>query len=168
MSGFRNKDNSTRNIIGFTIVQNDYAKSDTIRTVKDFLIGEKTNRELDLKNFEIQSRDKKFIDNVLNRFFLCLESPEYMARVKFDEYQARELSERIKSCSLHIYGDTELYYLIQFLNNISHPSELSSNFLTNNGLLVLTSKGLDKLKETITFIKAKSASSEHGEEVLSL
>lgn len=164
---FRNGDNSSRNIINSTLIQNEYGGTDSWSSLGDFLSTEPSRRQLDLSKFEIINK-MGYDSIILNRFFLSLEDPRYLTKIKFDHFQANELSEKIKSIAKHVYGDTCFYYLIMYFNNITHPSELSVNYLMNNGLVVLNGTGLNKLNEVVQFISSKSASAEEGEGVLGL
>lgn len=164
---FRHKDNSSRAMLEQPLIANNYSSKDSWSTLSQYLNDSQKNRILDLSKFEIVDKEG-FITNIINRFFLSLDDPRFLVKIKFDYFQANEFSEKIKSIAKHIYGDTTFYYLIMYFNNIKHPSELSSNFLTNNGLVVLNSTGLDKLNEIIQFITSKSSSSDYGEGVLGL
>ena len=164
---FRHKDNSSRAMLEQPLIANNYAYKDSWSSLSQYLNDTLKNRVLDISKFEIVDKDG-FVSNIVNRFFLSLDNPQYLVKIKFDHFQANEFSEKVKSIAKHIYGDTTFYYLIMYFNNIKHPSELSTNFLMNNGLVVLNSTGLDKLNEIIQFITSKSSSSEFGEGVLGL
>lgn len=163
---YRYKDNSARAMLQSNIVSNQYATTTKWKNLSEFL-NDNTKSRLGLENFEITLNDDgSLMENILNRFYLSLDYESYLLKIKFDHYQANEFSEKVKSLAKHIYGDTKLYYIIMYFNNINHPSELSSNYLMNNGLIVLNETGLDKLNEIIQFITSKTASSDYGTEVL--
>lgn len=166
---FRNKDNSARAMLQSKLIPNEFAKKRTWRTLDEYLSDTEQSR-IDLSKFEIKMgrNEDSDLKNIINRFFLSLDDPKYLITIKFDYYQANEFSEKIKSLAYHIYGDTRFFYIIMFFNNINHPSELSLNFLMENGLVVLNETGLEKLNSIIQFITSKSASSDYGSEVLGL
>lgn len=167
---YRHKDNSARAMLQSNLIINNYKESDNkkIKTLSEYL-SSTSSKQLDLSKFEIKlDDDGELVSNIINRFYLSLDEPEYLINIKFDQFQANEFSEKIKSLAKHIYGDTNLYYIIMYFNNINHPSELSANLLKNKGLYVLNETGLSKLNEIIQFISTKSASSDYGSEVLAL
>lgn len=165
---YRHKDNSARAMLQSNIINNPYKKINTWRTLDEYLSDTESKR-VDLSKFEIKlNEDGSLAKNILNRFYLSLDDPKYLVKLKFDFTQANEFSEKLKSIAKHIYGDTSFFYIIMYFNNINHPSELSSNFLMKNGLVVLNETGLNKLNEIVQFISSKSASSDYGSEVLGI
>lgn len=91
--------------------------------------------------------------NILNEYMAFLtDKEEYFTLVTLDKYAAILFQYKSRSLAKYLYGDTSMYWIITFFNeDIQHDSDLTANYLRNNGLVVLNSKGLEALDKLVTF-----------------
>lgn len=106
--------------------------------------------------------------NILDRYIAFLEDkPELFTRVKFDRYIANMCEFKSRSIAKYLYGNTQLFYLIQYFNDISHDSELTASYLRETGLKMLNGKGFEMLNKILIFkerVEAVDGSSTFFEE----
>ena len=108
----------------------------------DLLTRFKTPQEGSYDKFEVTS-EYGDIQNIFNDYLGWLK--EDAIRVKFSYEQASRFSERPNFLAGHLYGNPFLDYIIMMLNEFNHTSDMNKDLLVNNGVLVLTPKGIEKM-----------------------
>lgn len=90
--------------------------------------------------------------NVLIKYLWAIyDNPDYITNYRLNIYLANECEFKSKSLAKVLYGDTEMYWIILMLNDISHESELSKDMLMNKGVMVLNGNGLTYLTKLLNF-----------------
>lgn len=124
----------------------------TPSTFTDLLQINRNSSSLTRYNFEV----KRFgvTENILDDYIVYLTNPEFLHNVVFSAEQANVLKLNINALSHVMYGDINLAWTIPFLNDlVKHPSDLTYELLTKDGLKAFNGKGVSALKELLTFKK---------------
>lgn len=77
--------------------------------------------------------------------------PEFFINYKMSKHQAAMMEYKPKLIAQSLYGDNSLFYTIMIFNDIYHEAELTRDRLENQGITVLSERGLEALKEIVTF-----------------
>lgn len=112
-----------------------------------------TNNIVDLSLFKFDSfMYDGSVNNILNDFFSWLvANPQYFNRLNCDKYKATYFEYKPKLISKHLYGTTELSYIITYFNDIQHDAELTKDMLMTKGVLYLNQEGLHALEKILSF-----------------
>lgn len=118
----------------------------------EFLDKMKEKQDYDMTQFEVEDPNEMLIaQNMLDKYFPYLDRPEYKFTMKFDKYLASHMEFKSRSISKYFYGDTRLFWVLFKLNDITHDSDLTKDYLMNSGLTVFNLEGLQAFKKLLTF-----------------
>ena len=121
------------------------------KTFRDLIFD--MNNVIDLSLFKFDSfMYDGTVANILNDFFSWLvANPQYFSRLNCDIYKATYFEYKPKLISKHLYGTTELSYIITYFNDIQHEAELTRDMLMTKGVLYLNQEGLHALEKILSF-----------------
>lgn len=90
--------------------------------------------------------------NILNDFFSWLvANPQFFNKLECDIYKASYFEYKPKLISKHLYGTTELSYIITYFNDIQHDAEITRDMLMTKGIVYLNQEGLHALEKILSF-----------------
>lgn len=94
------------------------------------------------------------IENILDDYIVFLTNPEFIDVVNFTPEQANALKLNITALAHVMYGDLNLAWTIPYLNDlVKHPSDLTYELLTKDGLRSFNANGITALNELLKFKK---------------
>lgn len=120
-------------------------------TFKELIFDKNSIGDLSLFKFDSFMYDGS-VNNILNDFFSWLiANPSFFNRMTCDIYKATYFEYKPKLISKHLYGTTELSYIITYFNDIQHDAEITRDMLMTKGILYLNQEGLHALEKILSF-----------------
>ncbi|MGL5714899.1 MAG: hypothetical protein ACRCX2_17920 [Paraclostridium sp.] len=101
-----------------------------------------------IKRYDFEVSKFGVIENILDEYIVYLNNPEFLHRVKFADYQANVIKLNVSAIAHLMYGDINMAWSIPFLNDlVKHPSDLTFELLTKDGVIGFNTYGINALKE---------------------
>lgn len=122
-----------------------------ITNFKD-LIKSKDLADISLEHFTIGGLSNN--TNVISIFQSALYDTAYFTKIKFTELEARTYAFKIKPLAYDIWGNTDSFFIIMFLNNLRVAGDLTIEKL-KDGIYILNNTGMSRLKSLLEFIKSQ-------------
>lgn len=124
----------------------DDGKNDPPKSFRELIEKDNNLSKYNIMQFEA-TNDTGNVQNIINRYVSWLA--QFTTKVEFDIYTASHMSERPFQLARYFYGDENLFWIIMVFNNIDHPSTLTKDYLMTNGLVVLTARGIEMLRQIL-------------------
>lgn len=123
-------------------------------TLKDYIFSQASEAKLQEHSmYKFDTRDNSGPHgNIFSDFVAWKYShPEFFKNYKMSKHQAAMMEYKPKLIAQSLYGDSSLFYTIMIFNDIYHEAELTRERLEEQGILVLSQKGIEALKEVEVF-----------------
>ncbi|MGL5766775.1 MAG: hypothetical protein ACRCX8_14150 [Sarcina sp.] len=109
----------------------------------------RSSRSITRFSFEVSKYG--VIENILDDYIVFLSNPEFLHNVRFTPEQANVLKLNVNALANSMYGDINMAWCIPYLNDlVKHPSDLTYELLTKDGLKAFNTQGINALRELLT------------------
>lgn len=125
---------------------------------RDFNSMLATNRhEASISRYSFEVKMYGITENILDEYIGFLTNPEFLWTVKFSSEQANAIKFNANAAAHLLYGDVNMAWTIPYLNDlVKHPSDLTYELLTKNGVVAFNANGISALKTLLNIKRTNS------------